>query len=147
MGVASSGMIDDEIVEALAANLHRDDNQDNRHSRRWSVDKPCRVELEQQSFLGRLRDISGGGAFVESSVLPPDAADVYLTFPVGPHGDVLRLEAVVRHRGRFLSGDRNFLGFGAEFQSPSTAYRARLLRLIQTSGNLDPDRKYVLDDR
>jgi CheY-like chemotaxis protein len=83
---------------------------DRRGSPRREVFIPCRLAWQENSYDACIRDLSEGGAFLETSApVPVDAKVVIFLFTANAE---VRFEAVVTHCGRYLNAVRNFHGFG-----------------------------------
>lgn len=93
-----------------------------RRHRRVPVDIEARWTWNGSRYASRARDLSRGGAFIESRVLPAVGAkvDVELRFPDGPAA--LALDGEVT----WLRTRTGALGFGVCFKLPDRSVAARL---------------------
>jgi hypothetical protein len=102
-----------------------------RISPRMQVNIPCRLDWKGDTFTGRIRDLSGDGAFIETHVLPRNGTAIRISFNVD--GREIMQEAVVIHEGWYLGTDNNFYGFGVRLGEISEDAKCAYEKIIRAS--------------
>ena len=82
---------------------------------RYEVYIPCNVQWEDKLYDACIRDLSKGGAFVETTAPAPAGSMVGILLKLS--SAELRLEATVTHYGWYMTAVRNFDGIGVQFQN------------------------------
>jgi len=105
------------------------ENRDRHQFRRWETCLPCTVEWEDTTVIGRLANLSLGGALVSRmNPVPPEGTPVSLTFQ--PNGEEFRLKGKLVSRVVHVSleamEDLHFGSFGVEFEEPPEQVKVTL---------------------
>ncbi len=96
---------------------------------RHSVSIPCRFHSPHGHYEGYLRNLSTGGAFVETDRIPPVETSGNLYFR-SPDGRELEITAHVAHTRSAADGTGKREGFGVRFVNLDTENLNRLKRLL-----------------
>ena len=98
----------ESIVQICNQEIYlKNENENNREYRRIIYDKQIRLKYQSQKYNGRIRDISRGGAFIETNLIFPIGKNMMLIIP----GEKTRRN--IRLKGWIVR--RNNLGFGIKF--------------------------------
>ncbi len=111
---------------------------DNRTMPRYEVYIPCNVQWEDDSYDACIRDLSKGGAFVETTAPAPAGSVVGILLKLS--SAELRLEATVTHYGWYMTAVRNFDGIGIQFRNLSGRGNDILRGLIARSTKPAPQK-------
>ena len=102
-----------------------------RKSTRKLVSIRCALKAGVHVYAARLRDLSIGGAFVETDEFITDGTILTIVLKErGRKKAPLELNVKAMYSGRFIQGFSNFNGFGATFIDPSPEDIARLKEII-----------------
>ena len=113
----------ESIVQICDQEFNRKNETENeREYQRIIYDNQIRLKYQNQEYPGRIRNISRGGAFIETNLIFPIGKNVILIIPVE------KTRKNVRLRGWIVR--RNNLGFGIKFMRRS-----------------DPERRHDIDRR
>ncbi len=116
----------DQIVYPSELTANRPSTHD---GSRHSVSIPCRFYSPHGHYEGYLRNLSTGGAFVETDRIPPVETSGNLTFR-SPDGRELEITAHVAHTLSTADGKGGREGFGLCFVSLHTDSLNRLKQLL-----------------
>ncbi|MCH8320913.1 MAG: PilZ domain-containing protein [Acidobacteria bacterium] len=104
--------------------------KDRRQYRRWRVSMPCSVKWEDGLTKGLIANISFGGALIsEVSAVPPEGAEVALTFEA-EEGEVQlegKLSTRVVHTITELIEHGGAGAFGVQFEGSIEEIRSKLI--------------------
>ncbi|MFQ5738725.1 MAG: HD domain-containing phosphohydrolase [Acidobacteriota bacterium] len=102
---------------------------DRRREMRRELSFPCRIIWRNQSFEGRVLDLSLDGAFVQTDTVPLEGADVEIV--IVEEGAEVVIGASVLHTGTYRAGPQNLQGFGVKFSNPPAQVIERLIQTHQ----------------
>lgn len=107
--------------------------KERRQYRRWRVSMPCSVKWEGGLTRGQIANISFGGALIsEVNTLPPEGAEVALTFEA-EEGEVQlegKLSTRVVHTITELIEHGGAGAFGVQFEGPIEEIRSKLVPIF-----------------
>lgn len=98
--------------------------EERRSEARWDLCLPCRIRWKERSFDAQALDLSGEGAFVETTQVLPEGADIVISFLVA--GKEASIGSAIVHSGRYLTELKNVKGFGVSFKDPPTEVLSHL---------------------
>ena len=94
------------------------DKSDRRRFRRWKVAIPCTVKWENQTIMGKIANISDGGAFITGVPAAPPPKNTLVTLIVQYRDEGVGLGGNVPSRIVHLTtAAAGISGFGVEFVS------------------------------
>jgi hypothetical protein len=106
------------------------------------VSIPCVLKVGAHEYPARLRDLSIGGAFVQTNEFITLGTILTIAVTQGrKKAPYLDLNAKAIYSGRFIQGFNNFNGFGAAFIDPSPEDIAKLNEIIDQHID-DPVQKF-----
>lgn len=118
---------------------------DLRSAMRRSTNIDCILEVDGAPFPARILDRSAEGAFVECKGVIHPGSEATLLVRLPCCGEVLdlSLQTEVIHSGRYLQGDRNFIGLGLRFKDIPPDVRRKMEEDDLLALSAEPTRKYI----
>ena len=112
-----------------------------RRFKRWENLIPCTVEWEGSSTIGRIVNLSFGGALIkEVDASPPEGTRAIIRFEVKKEG--LRLKGslvarIIRTFQEFKEEGKGMVWLGVQFEGPAEEIKSQLIPVLET--RISPD--------